>query len=154
MYDHNKATWVESIALTILALSSSDHTPEVEDRLAEAERYLTDRRCRGGGWNVGNPIMFSNPFPAPAEPAAGAILALLRFSPEAILPEDLPTLRYQADEEGGAGAVAWALLALRSAGADPGHLLDTLGTLQAADGSWNDNPYHTAVALMAMRGVL
>lgn len=147
-----EATWVEPTALTVLALASLPSTPAIQDRIAEAVRYLVDRRCREGGWNVGNPVMFSQALPPRAHPTALAVLALSRAAPEQLRPEDLSALRADMRSDGGALALASGLLALRERGEEDPSAAGRLAELQQADGSWNSNVYHTAFALMAERG--
>src|SRR4030043_295506 len=46
------------------------------------------------------------------------------------------------------------VLALRTMGADPNALISNITKHQLQNGSWNDNPFFTAWALMALRGYL
>ena len=116
--------------------------------------YLTDRRCAGGGWNFGNPVMLGAGLPPRAHPTAWALLALARLKPDAIRAEDMTALRAEMARDGGALALGLGLLALRTLGEDDGSSAARLALLQLPDGSWNGNPYHTAVALLAARGSL
>lgn len=149
-----EATWIEPTALALLVLGASPRTPAIQARLDEAVRYIVDRRCRGGGWNFGNPVMLGGNLPPRAHPTAWALLALARLALVAVRPEDIAALRAEMEHDGGASALAWGLLALRGLGEDDPAAADRLIALQEPDGSWNANPYHTAVALMAMRGHL
>ena len=147
-----EAAWVEPTALTLLALADAPPSATLQDRMAEAVRLLADRRCRGGGWNFGNPIMLGGQLPARAHPTAWALLALARVAPQVIRPEDVATLRAEVRRDGGALALAWGVLALRVLGQDAVEASAQLAAQQRPDGSWNGNPFHTAVALLAERG--
>jgi hypothetical protein len=149
-----EATWIEPTALALLALGAVPRTSAIQARLDEAVRYIEDRRCRGGGWNFGNPVMLGGNLPPRAHPTAWALLALAKLAPAAVRPEDVAALRAEVGRDGGASALAWGLLALRALGQDDADAAGRLTALQGPGGGWNDNPYHTAVALMAIRGHL
>ena len=74
-----QASWIEPTALALLALAEVSLTPMITARTDEAVRYLTDRRCADGGWNVGNPVMLGSGLPPRAEPTAWVLLALARL---------------------------------------------------------------------------
>ena len=147
-----EASWVEPTALALLALAPQAAVPAVAPRLDEAMRYLQDRRCQGGGWNVGNPVMFSRPLPARACPTSWVLLAMASVAPNAVQADDLAVLRAEMHADDGASALGWGLLALRTLGDDDPPAADRLRGRQAADGGWDANPYHTAVAAMALQG--
>jgi hypothetical protein len=147
-----EASWVEPTSLAMLALTAPSVTSGAQKRLDEGARYLVDRRCHGGGWNFGNPVMLGGQLPPRAHPTAWALLALARVAPDVIRPEDLAALRVEMRRDGGALALAWGLLTLRVLGQDDAEVADWLNAQQRADGSWNGNPFHTAVALLAERG--
>ncbi len=149
-----QAGWVEPTALALLALAPWAASPDVGPRLDEGVRYLRDRRCRGGGWNVGNPVMFSQALPPRAGPTAWVLLALARLAPDTILGEDVTTLQNEMRGDGSASALAWGLLALRVLGRDDPAAAARLLARQGTEGGWDANPYHTAVALLALRGAL
>jgi hypothetical protein len=94
--------------------------------------------------------MYAAKLPARAHPTALAILALARLSADAILLADLESLHQEARRDGGALALGLAALALQAAGEDAGEELAGLAAQQQRDGSWGANPYHTAVALLAL----
>ncbi len=146
-----QAGWVEPTALALLALAPWAERTDVRPRLDEGIHFLLDRHCQGGGWNVGNPVMFSRPLPPRAIPTAWALLALNRLMPEAVRAEDVATLRKEMHADGSTSALAWGLLALRSLGQDDRVAADRLAARQAADGGWDGSPYHTAIALRALR---
>jgi hypothetical protein len=80
------------------------------------------------------------------------LLALTETAPQAIVPKDLAALRADMEQDGGALALAWGILALTALGQEDALTTTDLAGLQAPDGGWNGNPYHTAVAIMALQG--
>jgi hypothetical protein len=147
-----EASWVIPTGLAMLALR--DDPGAAQARLGEAVRYLDNRRVPGGGWNVGNPVMFDGVLPAHVIPTASSLLALRAFAPEIILPEDLVVLREKALKDQGAKALGWSLFALRSLGEDVSGLSEMLLDSQQADGSWEGNPHSTAIALLGLEAAL
>lgn len=145
-----ESSWVEPSALTLLALTTNPSLAGSTDRVKEAVLYLRDRRCTGGGWNVGNPVMFDALFPARINPTAWAVLALAEVSPKDILPEDLQVLREEMHRDGGTMGFAWGLIALHKLGDEDAEASARLASLQQADGSWGSNPYLTATACLAL----
>lgn len=148
-----EASWIEPTALALLALAAVGGRRATE-RMAEAARFIADRRCRDGGWNFGNPIMLGGVLPARAHPTAWALLALAAVAPGLIRPADITALRAEAAREGSSSALALALLALHTLGETDLALAGRLAGRRAADGGWDTNPYHTALALLADRGRL
>ena len=147
-----QATWVEPTALALLALR---HPPTgAQPRLNEAVAYLLDRRCQGGGWNVGNPYMFGAALPARAQPTALALVALTHSLVEAITTSDLETLHRESHHEGTAWATALSALALRALDEDVTEEQASLRALQGGDGGWEGSPYATGLALLALSGEL
>ena len=150
----SQASWVEPTALALLALSVLPEANAPAARLEEAVRYLADRRCAGGGWNFGNPVMLGASLPPRAHPTAWALMAMARVRPNALRPEDTAALRAEMASDGGALALGLGALALRTLGEEDDGATTRLAALQDADGSWNANPFHTAIAIMALRGAL
>jgi hypothetical protein len=150
----NEASWVEPTALAMLALAPVIGEPGARARLNEATRYLVNRRCTPGGWNVGNPSMLGAQMPLRAHPTAWSLLALQRHAPEEIEAADTSALQAEMHRDGGTPALAWGVLALRSIGREDPDGVERLARSQSADGGWNTNPYHTAIALLALEGML
>jgi hypothetical protein len=149
-----EAVWIEPTALAILALDSVPDLRIANDRIKAALRYIQDQRCFEGGWNVGAPGTLNSALPARAHPTAWVLLALLHKTPKAFHSEDIHALRSEMHRDGGASALAWGLLALRTLKEDDKMGEARLTAMQGENGGWDDNPYITAVALMAMRGYL
>ena len=146
-----EASWIEPTALTMLSLGSVNDRAATE-RLHEAYRYIQDRRCPGGGWNVGTPTMFNSVLPARAHSTSLVLLALFKVFPGGVHSEDISILRREMHCDGGILSLAWGLLALRTLGKDDALAEDRLSKLQGQNGGWGNDPYKTAVVLMALRG--
>ncbi len=146
-----EASWIEPTALAIWTLSREAAAEENRARLEEAVRYILDRRCAGGGWNVGNPVMFDASLPPRAQPTAWTLLALRRFAPQVILAEDLRAMQADMEADGGAMARAWCLLALRALDAADDGQRASLIDLQSEEGSWGESLYQTAIAVIALQ---
>lgn len=147
-----ESSWVEPTALAMLAIKGFSASAEVAGRLSEAVRYLSDRRCEGGGWNIGNPVMFDLHLPARVTPSALALLALAEIAPNEILPGDIQALRNEMFQDGGVMALAWGLKTLHILGEEDAETRSALVSTQDTDGSWDGNPYLTAIALIALDG--
>ncbi len=148
-----ESAFIEPTALALLAFESAGEAPG-DQRIREAVRYIQDRRCPGGGWNVGNPIMFNSVLPARAYTTALVLLALAGRARGVIRPEDLRTLRNEMDREGSPLALAWGLLALRALGENDPAAETRLLQMQGRNGAWEDSPHKTAGSLMGIRGRL
>jgi Squalene-hopene cyclase C-terminal domain len=146
-----EATWIEPTALSMLALESIADIA-ASARMHEAICYIQDRRCPGGGWNFGNPIMFNSPLPARAHTTALVLLALRNLAPISIRPEDIRVLRSEMHRDGGVLGLAFGLLALRTLREDDPLAEVRLSKLQGQNGGWAEDLYKTAVAMMALRG--
>ena len=96
--------------------------------------------------------MFDAPLPARVHPTAWVLLALSNSAKGIILPEDVQALRSDMLRDGRALGLAWGLLALRTIGEKDSAGESRLSKLRLSNGGWKDNPYVTAVALMAIRG--
>jgi hypothetical protein len=149
-----ESSWVEPTALTMLGIRGNAQVKEIDARIKESIRYLVDRRCAGGGWNVGNPAMFDALLPARVTPTALALLALEEISPHEILPGDIETLRKGMFQEGGIMALAWGQVAIHALGEEDPEARAELYSMQDPDGSWDGNPYLTAIAWKALEGMV
>jgi hypothetical protein len=148
-----EAAWVEPTALALMALESSSGI-DAAARRKDGLRFIQDRRCPGGGWNVGSPVMFSSALPGRVHPTAWVLLALSKMAPGNIRSEDIKLLRAEMHRDGGAQGLAWGLLALRTMREDDAPAEARLKALQAPNGGWSNDIYSTAVAVMALRGHL
>lgn len=150
----SQAAWVEPTALAVLALASTRRLLAGDQRLADGVRFLLDRRCPAGGWNVGDPRLFGQLIPPRACPTAWSLLAIASVDPALVVGGDWAALEADALQDGGAAALAWAAIAFQERGRPALALLPRLQALQSVDGSWNGSPYQTAIAAIAVRGRL
>ena len=149
-WQSGEAAWIEPTALSLLALNSVEMDPQHHERIQEAILYLDDRRCRDGGWNFGNPVMFNKDLPPRTYHTSLSILALSRISPNIILGEDISTLNKLLDDEGRPLGIALGILALKALNQDTSLLENKLLALQKSDGSWEGNIYFSAMSLLAL----
>lgn len=145
----NDASWVHPTALTVLALISAGK--RAEPRVREALDYLFDRAVEGGGWNVGNPWMIDKKIPATIQDTAMALLALYnaRMMNDSRVDDAIRYLRDALAIAETPAELAWGIFALRSIELEmeTGDWTARLNTLQRTDGSWNGNPFITAIAM-------
>jgi len=145
------ASWVEPTALGIIALAVAGR--RASPRVAEGVRYLRDRTCANGGWNVGNPYMLGQSLPPAIPPTALALLALQEaraYQTEALVSTSLATLDTLMQQAHTPLNLAWGLWAMRCYTRRPPDLPARLCGLQAPDGSWRGSPYLTALAALAL----
>lgn len=149
-----EATWVEPTSLAILALDKERGDPVVSKRIKHALAYLEERRCPGGGWNVGNPVMFGSALPGRAPQTAIALIAKSGWESSPHHPQDIETMQQDMIQDGSPLALGWGCLALRVLGMGDDNAASRLSSLQKSNGSWLNNNYFTGVAVMAERGFL
>jgi len=86
------ASWVEPTAHALLFLRSLPPPmlpPLAAKRRQLAERMLFDRMCPGGGWNSGNPLVYSVAGVPRLGPTAWALLALRAYAQRAEIQRSL-----------------------------------------------------------------
>ena len=146
-WQRGDASWVHPTALALLALVAAgvrEHT-----RIREGIAYLFDRACPDGGWNIGNPWMLDKKIPATIQDTAIALLALRAVGvteDEGRMAKAIDYLRRAVDQARTAAELAWGIWALREWGFEIGDSVARLNALQRADGSWDGNPFITALA--------
>ena len=86
---------------------------------------------------------------APTEPSAEPEFKSSVVDP---LAEDIAALQAEMASDGGALALGLGVLALRILGENADGGTARLRALRGVDGGWNGNPYHTAIAIIALRG--
>jgi hypothetical protein len=144
--------WTEPTALSVIVLLAagvSDH-PRVREGLA----FLRDRVCPDGGWNVGAPFNFGKQMPSTLYHTVLTLLAL-RFGggkiEDPMVTGGLEVTRELLTAEVAASSLAWGIIALRAWQADDASLREQLLKRQSEDGGWENSPYSTASALLALQ---
>jgi hypothetical protein len=166
-WQRGDAAWVHPTALAILALRRAQGRlfahpsefilSEVEGRVHDGVQYLLDRAVPSGGWNIGNPWMLDKQLPATVQDTAIALLAWRAVGDPStwLRMDDAPITRAIEFLRGAVGRaktsaeLAWGVYALRNWGVDVGDALARLNALQDPDGSWQGNPFITAIAMKA-----
>lgn len=146
------ASWVHPTALAIIALASAGQSDL--SRVREGVDYLLDRAVSSGGWNVGNPWMLDKPMPATIQDTAVALLALRAVNQSIDEPRIASAIRFLRDAVARAqtpAELAWGVYALKSWQIDVRDALARLNALQKPNGSWNDNPFITAIAVTSQK---
>lgn len=138
------AAWIFPTALSLLALHRM-HVGE-HPRVREGIQYLLDRAIATGGWNIGNPFMVTGTLPPTVENTSLALLALRAFEIENEITQRARD--YLAQENFASTAFEWAWRAWCWNGSDAlrARALKSLESLQRPDGSWDGNPFTTAIA--------
>ena len=145
--------WVIPTGLALIALQQARAGGEAEQAVRQAIGLLDDRRCTGGGWNWGNPVLFGAELPPYATETALAVLGLLAAgrTPETTeVREGLDWLAGNLDSDTGVTATAWALLALKAGDRPSAAVAERLRRLQSPDGGWRASPHATALAHLAL----
>lgn len=151
-WQRGDAAWVQPTALALLALVAADVREHA--RIREGIAYLFDRAIPSGGWNVGNPWMLDKQMPATIQDTSVALLALRAVGvteDEGRMTKAIAYLRHAVAQARTAAELAWGVWALRAWGADIGDALTRLNALQRADGSWDGNPFITAIAAISQK---
>lgn len=144
------ASWVfpTGLALVALAAAGQDRNSRVEEGL----EFLVDREVENGGWNIGNHVMVGQFLPPAIQTTAIALQALVAWrgptdpslAPgRAVLERDLVAAPASAD-------LGWGAWTCRLLGRDATRTYGRLAGMMRSDGSWGGNPFHTALALLAI----
>ena len=113
------ASWVEPTSLAILALGAEEKIDH--PRVLEGLSLIRDRAIPGGGWNMGNPVVFGTPLRPQPAPTGLALLALARAGKgsEGTVGPAIEYLRWMLPHTRAPGSLGWGLLGLRAWGAFP-----------------------------------
>ena len=147
------AAWVHPTALAIIALAAAGEREDA--RVRDGVRYLYDRACSDGGWNIGNPWMIGKKIPATIQDTAVALLSLRAAgvtSGVGQVTKAVEYLRRAVAQAQTPAELAWGVYALRDWKVEAGDAIGRLKARQSADGSWSGNPFYTATALLALEG--
>lgn len=151
-WQQGDASWVHPTALAILALvvaGQRDHA-----RVREGVQYLFDRATPSGGWNVGNPWMLDKQIPATIQDTAVALRALREAGESVDEPRLASAIQFLRDAMAHAktpAELAWGVYALKSWQVEMNDAITRLNALQKTNGSWNDNPFITAIAVTSQK---
>jgi hypothetical protein len=151
--------WVEPTAYGLWALSRHN-APEAQERRRQALLYLADRACKSGGWNFGNPYMVEVWMEGYLDTTAVVLVALNQV-PEKIHPpitrKAVSFLKQETAATASPISLAWSLWALSYYSQEKAFCRQLSLRLLAAqkdNGSWEDSPYITAVAVSALKNYL
>ncbi len=145
------AAWVHPTALALLALAAAGYREHA--RFAEGVAYLRDRALDAGGWNIGNPQMLDKPLPATIQDTAIALLALR--AGDATKPDAAITyLQNTLARAQTAAELAWGIYALDAWSVRLSDARARLRASQKSDGSWEGNPFTTAIATLTIGNLI
>src|SRR5262245_7217589 len=148
-------SWVEPTAwgtLTLYKALQSGFIPEgpARTRIAEAERLLIDRSCRGGGWNFGNAnVMGQDLFPH-VPTTAVALLALQKRRDDPAVARSLAYLESHWNDEPSTLALGLSLICLHTYGRPTDAIRSRLLALDDTTSKTPPNTHAVAVALTAL----
>jgi hypothetical protein len=151
----NTTCWVEPTALFIIALSRVG-VPATEKRVKSGADLILDRRVPSGGWNFGNPYSKAYELEASTMSTALALAALGAAGVQEGRPAVSSGIRFLTLSLAGdtsTASLAWALLALNcypTGAALAPKVSARLAGLQAADGSFRQNLFETALAFIVL----
>jgi hypothetical protein len=143
------AAWIFPSALALLALDAVKE--RAHPRVEEGVRYLLDRAIVSGGWNIGNPFMVTGQVPPTVE---GTALTLLSLHALGVENDAVARGREWLAQDGFTQTSfewAWRAWCWSKTGGPVARAREAMLKLQRANGSWDDNPFTTAVALMGLR---
>lgn len=138
------AAWIFPTALSLLAL----HQMKVREhpRVREGIQYLLDRAIATGGWNIGNPFMVTGTLSPTVENTSLALLALRAFDIENEITQRAHAYLLQENFTGTPFEWAWRAWCWNDSDALTARAQTALASLQRPDGSWDGNPFTTAIA--------
>ena len=118
------ASWVEPTAHALLFLQNLPALPsKAIKRRRLAEAMLLDRRCPGGGWNNGNPLVYGVAGIPSVGPTCWALLALAHSAHVPELQSSLNWLEGAYRDVKGAASLALAHRCLRACGREVSSLI-------------------------------
>ncbi len=147
-----QAGFVEPTAMAVLALQGINKSWLADIRINAASSYFQKNRTPDGGWSTGNEGPLDTLVRPRAYPTALVLVALTQIDQPAIQTIDLDALRQDLSRDPSILAQSSGGLALRTMGAEYESLIANIPKHQLQNGSWDDNPFFTAWALMALRG--
>lgn len=149
-----QAGWIEPTALAVLALEGLIRPPFALTRINAALAYFRKYRTPSGGWDMGNASAIDNIIFPRSFQTALVLMALSRVAPQEIKPNDISVMREDLMRDQDVLFFSAGYLAIKTLGESDEMLLSYLKENQIKNGSWEDNPFFTAWAMMALRGYL
>jgi hypothetical protein len=140
------AAWIFPSALALLALDAVQIRNH--PRVQEGIRYLLDRAIATGGWNIGNPFMIASNLSPTVENTALALRALAAHGIENDVTRRAAEWLAQENFTPTAFEWAWRAWYLTQMKRNDERARAALNAWQRADGSWDGNPFTTAIAVM------
>ncbi len=142
-------SWVEPTAAALLALAREGQAGH--PRAREGVRVLLDRAIPGGGWNLGNPVVFGTTLRPLPGPTGLALLALARVDgPSPAIAAAIAYLREALLGTLAPASMGWGLLGLRAWGAAPAWAADRLAA--ATERASSREPSTAELALLLLAG--
>ncbi len=147
-----QAAWLEPTALALLALHGVSMSALAGIRQKSALDYLLHNRTPAGGWWVGNAGPLDTVVIPRAYQTALVLITLATLEKSAIQAEDLAALQKDLANEPGMLAHSIGRFALHMLGVGTEIEDSILASHQLPDGSWEENPFVTAWALLGSKG--
>ncbi len=144
--------WIEPTALVVLALEGIELSQVAEIRMKAAIEYFRQNRTPVGGWDVGNAGPYESVVLPHAFRTSLVLLALSKVDPNEIIPDDLSALSLEMKLDPSILSLSSASVALQTLGEDNEYARAQITDNQLPNGSWNNNTFFTAWAMMALRG--
>ena len=144
--------WIEPTALAVLALEGLAQSQVATTRMRAAFDYFHQNRTPIGGWGLGNAGPYETVVLPDAYRTALVLMALARVQPKEIQSNDLSALRQDMQQDPCILSLSSGLVALKTLGEYDHDISSQITDNQLQDGSWNNNPFFTAWAMMALRG--
>jgi hypothetical protein len=146
--------WIVPTALAVLALTGQELSPLASLRIDAAHAYFKQNRTPIGGWSYGNASPLDTIVNPRAHQTATVLMALTRTNPQEVRKEDVSALKQSMREDQGVLSLAAGLTALHMLGEQDDESSVLLNAKQLPDGSWEQRPFSTAWAMLALRGFL
>jgi hypothetical protein len=146
--------WVEPTAMAVLALDSKDNSPLASSRINAAMDYFIKYRTLFGGWDIGNAGPLDTIVLPRAYPTSLVLMALNLVAPEVIISDDISALKQDMMSDQSVLSLASGLLAIRTLGESADEVETYIKDQQNPNGSWDNNPFFTGWAMIAIRGYL
>jgi len=144
-------SWVEPTSFGLLALKKAglrEHS-----RVSQAEAVLYDRVCVGGGWNVGNPMVWETAIEAFLPPTAIALLALQDVPRDENIEKGLAFLRDESNRAYSTLSLSLTILCMQVYTQPTDNFVALLLERQLSDGSWRGMTQLTALSILALQSV-